>query len=221
VSALDLMGLNSFLAMVFLLLSFVLMAARQIQAVLRAFVWQSIVLALSTFILAIVHRSPGLFLVGLITLVSKVAIIPAVINRTLTPEMRRRREIEIAVNLPTSLLLMLALTAFAYFLVAPYAGIAPDPAIHLPVGFAAVLIGVYTLAVRREAVAQVLALMAIDNGAFFAGIAITTSSAIEELAAGLEGVMVVVVVAILTRAIAQHLGGTDVRALAALREGGS
>lgn len=217
-TAANLLGVNSLVAMVFILLSFVLMAARQIQAVLRAFVWQSIVLALSTFALALVHHAPGLALVGLITLASKTVVIPAVLIRTLTPEMRQRREIETAVNLPTSLLLMLALSVFAYFLVAPYAALAPGAAINLPVGFAAVLIGVYTLAVRREAVAQVLALMAIDNGAFFAGIAITTSSAIEEMAAGLEGIMVVVVVAVLTRTIAQQLGSTDVRGLAELRE---
>ena len=204
--------------MVFILLSFVLVAMRQIQSAVRVFVAQSIVLALSTFVLALVHHAPGLALVGLITLASKAVVIPAVLARTLAPEARRRREIETAVNLPTSLLLMLGLTVLAYFLVAPYTGLAADAAINLPVGFAAVLIGVYTLAVRREAVAQVLALMAIDNGAFFAGIAITTSSAIEELAAGLEGIMVVVVVALLTRTIAQQLGSTDVRALAELRE---
>ena len=214
----SLMGINSLLAMVFILLAFMLMAARQIQAVLVVFVWQSIVLALSTFTLAVVYHSPELGLVGLITLGSKTVVIPAVLTRTLAPEMRRRREIETAVNLPISLLLMLALTALAYFLVAPYTALAPSAAINVPVGFAAVLIGVYTLAVRREAVAQVLALMAIDNGAFFAGIAITTSSAIAELAAGLEGIMVVVVVALLTRTIAQQLGSTDVRGLAELRE---
>jgi hydrogenase-4 component E len=127
---------------------------------------------------------------------------------------------ESAVNVPVSLLLMLGLTVLAFFLAAPLLGpAAARAAVNLPLGLAALLIGVYTLAIRREAVAQVLSLMAIDNGVFFAGVAITTSSAIVEAAAGLEGVMVVLVVAILTRTIAQHLGSTEVSSLRQLGEG--
>ena len=74
------------------------------------------------------------------------------------------------------------------------------------------------LAIRREALPQLMGLMVIDNGAFFAGIAITTSSALVEFAAALEGVMVVMIVALLTRTIAKFVGSTEVSALASLRE---
>jgi hydrogenase-4 membrane subunit HyfE len=83
-----------------------------------------------------------------------------------------------------------------------------------------VLLGVYTLTVRREALPQLLSLMAIDNGAFFAGIAITHSSALVEFAAALEGVIVAMIVALLTRSIAKMAGTTEVASLDTLRERG-
>jgi hydrogenase-4 component E len=215
-----LVGVNTVIAAVFILLTFLLMVSRQIQAVLHAFVWQSLFLALSTFTLALIHHSVGLVLVGCITIAAKTVVIPSVLTRTLGKELRSRREIESAVNVPTSLLLMLGLSVLAYFLLAPFlAGAPPGADVNLPLGLAALLVGVYTLAIRREAVAQMLALMAIDNGAFFAGIAITTPSAVVELAAGLEGVTVVLIVAILTRAIAQQIGSTEVSTLSGLKEG--
>lgn len=213
-------SLNTVVGALFILLTFLLMVSRQIQSVLRAFVGQSLLLVLSTLLLAILHHSAELAVVALITVAAKVIVIPGVLTRTLGQELRARREIESAVNVPVSLLLMLGLTVLAFFLAAPLLGPhTARAAVNLPLGLAALLIGVYTLAIRREAVAQVLSIMAIDNGAFFAGVAITTSSAIVEAAAGLEGVMVVLVVAILTRTIAQHLGSTEVGSLQQLGEG--
>ncbi len=215
-----LVALNTVVAALFILVTFLLMVSRQIQSVLRAFVWQSLLLALSTLILAVLHGSLELVFVAAITVAAKAVVIPAVLTRTLRPELRARREIASAVNVPVSLLLMLGLSVFSYFLVAPLlTGGTPGASVNLPLGLAALLIAVYTLAIRREAVAQVLGLMAIDNGAFFAGVAITSSSAIVEMAAGLEGVMVVLVVAILTRTIAQRVGSTRVDTLQDLKEG--
>lgn len=215
-----LVGFNTVLGALFILLTFLLMVSRQIQSVLRAFVWQSLFLAFSTLDLALIHHSAQLALVALITIAAKAVVIPGVLGRTLGPELRARRELESAVNVPVSLLLMLGMSVFAYFLVAPLlTHSTPEATVNLPLGLAALLIGVYTLAIRREAVAQMLSIMSIDNGAFFAGVAITTSSAIVEVAAGLEGVMVVLVVAILTRTIAQHVGSTEVSSLADLKEG--
>ncbi len=211
---------NSLVGALFLLSAVVLMTARQAQAVLRLFVRQSVLLAVSAFVLGWLHHSAELMIVGVITIVAKAVVIPQLLTRTLGPDIRSRRELEFVVNTPVSLLIALGITVLSYFFVAPVLrGAEQDILVNLPVGLDVLLIGVYTLAVRREAVPQMLALMAIDNGAFYAGIAITTSSAIIELAAGLEGVMVVLVSAILTRTLAQHVGTTEVGALTHLKEG--
>lgn len=208
-------------AALFLLTTFLMMTSRQVQGFLQYFVAQSVWLALSALALAGVYRSAELLVVAAITLVAKTVVIPGLLHRALAREMRSRREVELVISAPVSLLLAILLSLLSYFLAAPLLRGAPlAVTVNLPIGLDVLLLGVYTLAIRREAVPQMLALMAVDNGAFFAGIAVTTSSAIVELAAGLEGVMVVLVVAILTRAIAQHVGTTAVSELATLKEGG-
>lgn len=215
-------NVNSVVGSLFLLSAVVLMTQRQAQSVLRLFVRQSILLAISAFILGWLHHSLELMIVGMITVVAKAVVIPQLLMRTLGPDIRARRELDFVVNTPVSLLIALALTVLSYFFVEPLLhGANATAVVNLPVGLDVLFIGVYTLTVRREAIPQMLALMAIDNGAFYAGIAITTSSAIVEVAAGLEGVMVVLVSAILARTLAHQVGTTEVSELTQLKEGES
>ena len=212
---------NAVVAALFILTTFLMMTARQVQGFLRNFVAQSLWLSLSALTLAAIYRSADLLVVAVITLVAKTIVIPRMLNRFLARDIISRREAELVITAPMSLLLAILLSALSYFLIAPIVRGAPSMVtVNLPIGLDVLLIGVYTLAIRREAVPQMLAVMGIDNGAFFAGIAISSSSAIVELAAGLEGVMVVLVVAILARAIAQQVGTTAVSELNALKEGG-
>ncbi len=213
-------NVNSVVGALFLLSAIVLMTQRQAQAVLRWFIRQSILLALSAFILGWIHHSAELIIVGLITIGAKSIVIPRLLTTTFGPEIRSRRELEFVVNTPMSLVIAIVLSIWSYFFVAPLLhGANQSVLVNLPVGLDVLLIGVYTLTVRGEAIPQMLAMMTIDNGAFYAGIAITTSSAIVELAAGLEGVMVVLVAAILARTLAQHIGSTEVSELTVLKEG--
>lgn len=214
-----LLDLNTVIGALFLLSTILLMTFRQVQGFLRYFVWQSVLLTASALDLAAVRESGELAIVAAITLGAKVIVIPALLTRVLERELRAKREVELAVNTPTSLLVSVVLSIVAYVLVLPLLSLGRAAAVNLPVGLDALLLGIYTLAVRREAVPQMLAIMAVDNGAFFAGIAIANSPALIELAAGLEGVMVVIVVAILTRTIAARVGTTAVGDLATLKEG--
>ena len=95
----------------------------------------------------------------------------------------------------------------------------PFAEINLPLGLAAMFLGVFTVAVRREAVPQLLGLLAIENGVFFAGVAIVPSlPVIAELAAAVDVPVITLVVGLLTRQIHKRLGTTAVGHLAALRE---
>jgi len=207
-------------ASLFLLATFMMLALRQTQAILHAYVAQALLLVGSTALLAVAAASPELAIVAFITLVAKPLLVPALIVRLLAPALRAKREVQATINVPATLALALAISLLAYFLTRPLvAGVDPVVQVNVPIGLDVLLLGVVMLAIRREAVPQLMSLMVIDNGAFFAGIAITTSSALVEFAAALEGVMVVMIVALLTRAIARSLGRTEVSALAMLREG--
>ncbi len=214
-----LLSLNTLVAVLFLLTAFMMISARQAQAVLYLYVGQGLLLAASTMLLAAHFASPELVIVAAITLLAKPIAIPLLINRLLSPALRRRRELSSVLGIPVALIIALLLAVVAYAMARPLvAGQDPAAATNLSIGLVVTLLGVFLLAIRREALPQLFALMTIDNGVFFAGIAITTSSALVEFAAALEGVMVVMIVALLARTIALTMGSTDTGEMTALRE---
>ena len=95
----------------------------------------------------------------------------------------------------------------------------PFAQINLPLGIAAMLLGTFTIVVRREAVPQLLGLLAVENGVFFAGVAIVPDlPVIAELAAAVDVPVVALVIGMLTRRIYARLGTTSVGELASLRD---
>jgi hydrogenase-4 component E len=218
-AALD--ALNALAGGLFLLTAFAMVATRQTRGCLQLFIIQSLLLAASAFILGAEHHSWHLAAVGVVNLVSKPIVIPWILRRTLSAEVYARREIDQVLNIPTSLLIALALAVFAYFLSLPVlAAVAPQfRSANVPIGLAGLLLGAYTLAVRREAVPMLVGILAMENGAFFAGIALSRDlPLIVELAIASDGLILVFVTGVLVRAIQRRIGSTRVGELASLRE---
>ena len=214
-------ALNTLSAGLILISAFAMVATRQVQGVLRFFVAQSALLAASSFLLAYSRSSVHLWALGAITIVAKVLAIPWVLRRLLPAEFYERREIAQAVNIPTSLLLALMLTIVAEFLMGPIVATTHDPVIrvNLPIGLAGILIGAYSLVARREAIPQLIGILAMENGAFFAGVAIAPElPLIAELAVAVDVVLIAVVVGLLTRNIRETVGTTEAAALDKLKE---
>ena len=124
-------------------------------------------------------------------------------------------------NIPTALLIALALAILAYFLGQPLLdAVAPEfRGPNVPIGIAGLLLGAYTLTVRREAVPLLMGLLAMENGAFFAGIVIARDlPMLVELAIATDGLIIVFIMGVLTRAVEKHVGTTAVGELASLKE---
>jgi hydrogenase-4 component E len=215
-------ALNTLSAGLILISAFAMVATRQVQSVLRFFVVQSLLLAASSFVLGYGQNSVHLWALGAITIAAKVVAIPWVLRRLLPGEFYERREISQAVNIPSSLLLVLLLTVVAEFITGPLVAGSHDSvvSVNVPIGLAGVLIGAYSLVARREAIPQLIGILAMENGAFFAGIAIAHDlPIIAELAVAVDVVLIVVVVGLLTRNIQLRLGTTEAAALSELKEG--
>ncbi len=214
-------ALDALTGAVFLLTAIGVVATRQVLASLQLFIAQSLLLTLSAVLLGIALDSPHLFAVAAITICTKTVMIPWVLRHTVSAEVYRTREIDRVLNVPISLLIAAGLILLAYMVAAPLldAATLPFARINLPLGLAAVFLGAFTLVVRREAVPQLLGLLALENGVFFAGVAIVpTLPVIAELAAAVDVPVVALVVGLLTRQIHKRLGTTSVGSLAALRE---
>ncbi|MGC2200060.1 MAG: hypothetical protein WA633_07940 [Stellaceae bacterium] len=214
-------SLDALTGALFLLTALGVVATRQVLASLQLFILQSLLLALSSVLLGIATGSPHLFAVAAITIATKTLMIPWLLRHTVSSEVYRTREIDRVLNVPSSLLIAAVLVVLAYVVANPLlrAVEVPFAPINLPLGLAAMFLGVFTVAVRREAVPQLLGLLALENGVFFAGVAIVpTLPVIAELAAAVDVPVVALVVGLLTRRIYARLGMTAVGRLSALRE---
>jgi hydrogenase-4 component E len=214
-------ALDALTGAVFLLTALGVVATRQVLASLQLFIAQSLLLTLSAVLLGVALGSPHLFAVAVITIATKTVMIPWVLRHTVSSEVYRTREIDRVLNIPSSLLIATVLVVLAYAVANPLLGAVDVPfaRINLPLGIAAMFLGVFTIAVRREAVPQLLGLLALENGVFFAGVAIVPDlPVIAELAAAVDVPVVALVVGLLTRRIHLRLGTTSVGRLIALRE---
>src|ERR1700733_4605186 len=112
-------ALNTLSAGLVLISAFAMVATRQVQGVVRFFVIQSLLLAISCFLLGSSEHSIHLYALGAITVVAKVIAIPWVLKRTLARELYVRREIDQVFNIPASLLAALLLAIVSVLLVNP------------------------------------------------------------------------------------------------------
>jgi len=214
-------ALDALTGALFLLTAIGVVATRQVLASLQLFIAQSLLLTLSAVLLGIATGSPHLFAVAIITIGTKTLMIPWLLRRTVSAEVYRTREIERVLNIPSSLLIAAVLVVIAYAVSDPLleAVAVPFAKINLPLGLAAMLLGIFTVVARREAVPQLLGLLALENGVFFAGVAIVPDlPVIAELAAAVDVPVVALVVGLLTRQIHRRVGTTAVGLLAELRE---
>jgi len=215
-------NLNSLVGGLFIIAAFGIVATRQVRASLSFFTFQSVLLATSAFLLGIKPFSVDLMAVGVINIATKVWLLPLILRRQMSEEFYTRREITQVLSIPTSLIIALILTVAAYFFSLPLVNTANNSSaiyINFPVGLAGLFLGAYTLTTRREAVPQLLGLLAMENGAFFAGIAIAQGlSLIAELALAFDILMLVFVVGILTHAVQERIGTTSVGSLTKLKE---
>ena len=214
-------NLNALAVGLFLLTGFGIVAMRQARGVLHLFILQSLLLAASAVLLGLRFTSEHLYGVALVNVISKSIIVPWLLRKTSPSEVYTRREVDQVLNIPTALLIALALAILAYFLGLPILNaVAPDfRSLNVPIGIAGLLLGAFTLTVRREAVPLLIGLLAMENGAFLCGIAIARNlPLLVELAMATDGLIIVFIMGVLTRAVQKHIGTTAVGELATLKE---
>ena len=214
-------NLNALVAGLFLLTAFGIVAMRQARGVLNLFIAQSLLLAASAVLLGLRFTSEHLYGVALVSMISKPIIVPWLLRKTSPSEVYTRREVNQALNIPTALLIALALAILAYFLGLPLSkAVAPEfRGPNIPIGIAGLLLGAFTITVRREALPLLVGLLAMENGAFLCGIAIARNlPLLVELAIATDGLIIVFIMGVLTRAVQKQIGTTAVGELASLRE---
>lgn len=217
-------ALDGFFAAFFVLFSLGVVVARQMRGALFLFILHALALTAAAIVLAIALDSPHLGWVAVITFSTKVIAVPLVLHRTAGREIHQRREVDQVLTISFSLLVAAALALIAWLTIEPLVQAIPNrpfAAINLPSGLIAIFFGAFAVTVRREAVVQLMGLLVMESGAFFASISIVNDlSVIAEIAAAVDVPIAALVIGLLIRNINRVAGSTRVGHMADLREHG-
>jgi len=161
------------LAALLLLVVFAMLTQRRILSMINLFAWQGFLLTLSTAIVAYSTNQHHLYYSAGLTLVLKVLLLPWLLHR-LMRKLNVRWDVETLINIPTTMLVGIALVIFAFNLAAPISQLAEGITRGLiGIALAGVLLSLLMMLTRRKAVTQVVAFLALENSLFFAATSAT------------------------------------------------
>lgn len=149
-----------------LMTCFAIVAQRRLAACVDLFCLQSAFLALTATLVAFLTGIHHIYIAAALTVIIKVIIIPRVLKKVIE-RLNVQRELDMHINIPTSLLICGALVMLAFFITQPI----------IPLGFlltrdslaialAIILIGFFTMIARKKAVTQVVGFLVMENGLF-------------------------------------------------------
>lgn len=216
------LSLDGLVAALFVVFGLGTIVTRQMLGALRFFILHALALATSATLLAFALHSPHLGWVALITFATKVVAVPVVLRWAAGSEIYERREVDQVLTIPISVLIAAILALVAWVVSDPLVHAIVDrpfAAINLPTGLMSIFFGAFTVSVRREGVAQLMGLLIMESGAFFASIALIHDlSIIVEIAAAIDVPIAALVIGLLIRSIRRVTGMTRVGLLTELRE---
>lgn len=165
--------LINFLAALLLLIAFAMLSQRRILSLIYLFAWQGFVLAVSTTVVAYSTHQPHLYYSAFLTLVLKAFLLPWILHRLII-RLNIKWDVETMINVPTTMLVGIALVIFAFNLAEPISQLAGTiTRSTLGIAMASVLLSFLMMITRHKAVAQVVGFLAMENGLFFAATSAT------------------------------------------------
>jgi hydrogenase-4 component E len=161
------------LAAMLLLIAFAMLSQRRILSLINLFAWQGLVLSLSTFVVAYSTDQNHLYYSAGLTLLLKVLLLPWLLHR-LMRKLNVRWDVETLINIPTTMLVGIALVIFSFNLAAPISQLSESITRGLiGIALASVLLSMLMMLTRRKAIPQVVGFLAMENGLFFAATSAT------------------------------------------------
>ncbi len=164
--------INLFAALL-LLIAFGMLSQRRVLSLINLFALQGFVLSVSTLVVAYTSHQHHLYYSAALTLVLKVLILPWILHR-LIRKLNVKWDVETLINIPTTMLVGIALVVFAFNLAAPISLMAGTiTKSSLGIAMASVLLSFLMMITRSKAVPQVIGFLAMENGLFFAATSAT------------------------------------------------
>ena len=202
-----------------LLIAFAMLAQWRIVALINLFALQGLTLAASTATVAWVTGQNHLYWSAAITFVLKVLVLPYILHR-LIRRLNVKWDIETLINIPTLMLVGIALVIFSFNLAIPISEFSSSLARGtLGIALACVLLSFLMMITRSKAVPQVIGFLAMENGLFFAATSATYGMPmVVELGIALDVLVGMVILGVFLFQIREQFDSLDIRHLESLKE---
>ncbi len=210
-------SLFSLLAIMSLVLVFVMLGSRWLKDYLLAFAVESWLIAILSATVGYYGHYPELYLIAILTILFRGLLLPYLILRIIR-RLGGERELHIAMQPSSSLVAGALLVIFAFVVsshLGAQLGLAGTVAVlALTVMLSMKLIGFLMLAVRHQAISQILGLLVLENGIFLGTqILVPGMPLLLELVILFDLLVVVASFGVLVRYLMAHVGSTDSREL--------
>jgi hydrogenase-4 component E len=159
-----------------LVTAFLIVSSRSLGFYIRLFALQSVFLAAVAFLVAIGYGELHILIPAVLTLVIKAIAIPIVLSKVID-RIQVKKEVDFSVNITVSLLVCGSLVILADSVAQPVLGVQPGsaPGVSrvLSASIALMLIGLFIMTTRKQALTQIIGLLTMENGVFLSGLSIT------------------------------------------------
>ncbi|HMS82242.1 MAG TPA: hydrogenase [Nitrospira sp.] len=202
-----------------LLTCFAIVAQRRLSACVDLFALQSAFLVVTAALVAYLTGNHHIYLAAGLTGVIKVIIIPRVLKKVID-RLNVKRELVMHVNVPTGLLICGGLVMLAFFIAQP---IIPLGSLltrdSLAIALAIVLIGLFTMIARHQAVSQLVGFLVLENGLFLGATAATYGMPlVVELGVFFDVLIATLIAGIYTNRLQDAFDSVDTDRLTVLKE---
>jgi hydrogenase-4 component E len=207
------------LAAVLLLISFSMLSQRRITGLITLFALQGAALSVSTLLVAWSTHQHHLYYSAAITLVLKVIAMPWYFFRVVK-KLDVDRDVEPMINIPTTMLIGIALVIFSFNLALPISQLSGTVMRStLGIAMACVLLAFLMMITRKKAIPQVIGFLAMENGLFFAATSTTYGMPlVVELGVALDVMVAVFVLSIFFFQIRETFDSLDLKHMEKLKE---
>ncbi|MFO1198488.1 MAG: formate hydrogenlyase [Burkholderiaceae bacterium] len=207
------------LAALLLMLAFAMITQRRILSLIHLFTVQGAILAAATAVVGWATHQPHLYFSAGITVVLKVIAIPLLLHRVVN-RLNVRWDVETLINVPTTMLIGIALVIFSFNLALPISQLASTIARGtLGIALACVLLSFLMMITRSKAVPQIIGFLSMENGLFFAATAATYGMPmVVELGIALDVLVGILILGVFMFQIREQFDSLDIRHLEKLKE---
>ena len=202
-----------------LLIAFAMLSQRRILTLIHLFALQGVALVGSTVTVAYATGQTHLYGSAAITFVLKVVVLPYILHR-LIRRLNVKWDIETLINIPTMMLVGIALVIFAFNLALPISEFSQSIARGtLGIALACVLLSFLMMITRSKAVPQVIGFLSMENGLFFAATSATYGMPmVVELGIALDVLVGMVILGVFMFQIREQFDSLDIHHLEKLKE---